>query len=633
MIKKPYTMAILLIAIFFTLVGIGVSGSSMGLGLKDMDDLIESNPIKLLGKERPIRSDEWLILTPMSIAQSMHEPRYPIVNKNIGPDGQNMLIVGMTGVPISHISTIAKPATWGFFIFDLRRALAWSWWFPIFGALFALWGVMQILIPGKWGIGLSTSAIFILSGYVTAWSYWPAYTVLFPAATFFLFFQIFNEKSWKLQIAMGLALGISFAGFVFILYPPWQVSLGYLFLLMTFVIFYRDKLWEKFTTTRTISILTGIITTLFILLTWFNDAQHAIHAIQSTVYPGQRSTILGGNIAIWELFKGFINHHTMYYETLAGSNQSEAASFLYLYPIAIFLMISNLIKRITPSLLEVVLVLFCFWILFFQLIGVNLFISEISQWGRVSENRADLALGLASTILCAIILNSKRTSSILSEKKVIILSLSWTFLLFLITLKIPNAVTGNLNFSTWLWMLSFAFLTSYYFLKKMEKAFIITSLLAGVLITLKFNPLIITPSRINLSAEVLPKIKNMRILVLNSQIEAMELLSAGLPIANGVFYYPQKTIWKNLDPEDKFKNITNRYQHLLYIPDNNLINDSYIIESPQPDVINIRINIKTFNFKLTGADIVIAPTKVDLSINSQLSLIKIGKKLNIYQIL
>lgn len=43
-----------------------------------------------------------------------------------------MLVVGMTGVPVAHISAVAKPATWGFFLFDLRQALAWYWWFPFF---------------------------------------------------------------------------------------------------------------------------------------------------------------------------------------------------------------------------------------------------------------------------------------------------------------------------------------------------------------------------------------------------------------------------------------------------------------------------------------------------------------------
>ena len=33
----------------------------------------------------------------------------------------------LTGVPVAHASALAKPATWGFFAFDLRRALAWAW--------------------------------------------------------------------------------------------------------------------------------------------------------------------------------------------------------------------------------------------------------------------------------------------------------------------------------------------------------------------------------------------------------------------------------------------------------------------------------------------------------------------------
>src|SRR5215831_21306058 len=40
---------------------------------------------------RAVRSDEWLVTTPMALAQLSHRPRFPVVNTNIG-EGQNMLI-------------------------------------------------------------------------------------------------------------------------------------------------------------------------------------------------------------------------------------------------------------------------------------------------------------------------------------------------------------------------------------------------------------------------------------------------------------------------------------------------------------------------------------------------------------
>ena len=39
----------------------------------------------------------------MAISQVYHYPKSPIVNNNWGSDGHNMLVVGMTGVPVAHI--------------------------------------------------------------------------------------------------------------------------------------------------------------------------------------------------------------------------------------------------------------------------------------------------------------------------------------------------------------------------------------------------------------------------------------------------------------------------------------------------------------------------------------------------
>jgi hypothetical protein len=127
-----------IVTVFVSFVAAGTTGSSIGLGLTS-SPFTNNEVVPLIGKDRQIRSDEWVVITPFAIGQVNHEPPFPVLNENIGPEGQNMLVVGMTGVPILHWSAIAKPATWGFFALDLPRALAWYWWFPLFSCLLALW--------------------------------------------------------------------------------------------------------------------------------------------------------------------------------------------------------------------------------------------------------------------------------------------------------------------------------------------------------------------------------------------------------------------------------------------------------------------------------------------------------------
>ncbi len=133
----------------------GFSGSSMRLAMKDSPLLVhDAKPWQ--GDARFIRSDEWNILIQMAIGQVNAPKKFSVINSNVGIDGNNMLIIGMTGVPVSHVSSLAKPATWGFWILDMRSALAWHWWLPFFGCFLALWALMIRFFRLNWRIASAT---------------------------------------------------------------------------------------------------------------------------------------------------------------------------------------------------------------------------------------------------------------------------------------------------------------------------------------------------------------------------------------------------------------------------------------------------------------------------------------------
>ncbi|HEY4299159.1 MAG TPA: hypothetical protein VGM85_22015, partial [Paraburkholderia sp.] len=160
---------------FAICVGLGVSGSSIheaeggGLPIRGIESTVFANA------SQAIRSDEWLVLSPMAIGQTRHVPAFPVVNTNLGPDGQNMLVVGMTSVPVLGVAALGRPATWGYFFLPLPQAMAWHWWFPVFACILGLWACFTVLFPGQWRTGFVLSLCFVMSPYVVAWSYWPAY--------------------------------------------------------------------------------------------------------------------------------------------------------------------------------------------------------------------------------------------------------------------------------------------------------------------------------------------------------------------------------------------------------------------------------------------------------------------------
>jgi hypothetical protein len=627
-------IAAVLCMLFLTLVALGLSGSSFNLELQQSSGLIHAQQQTFAGTSRSIRSDEWLVFTPLAIAQFNHAPRFPIVNRNLGPDGQNMLVVGMPGVPVAHISALAKPAIWGFFVFNLRHALAWYWWLPVFGSLFAVWSVMGVLAPGRWGLNLATAGIFVSSAYVVAWSNWPAYTVLFPATAFWAFVGVLKSRSWIAALALGVVLGLSLAGFVFVLYPPWQVSVGYLFLFITAGVIARDRLWRDLDVSHAAALGVAVLIFGLLVAAWWSDAKEAIHVLQSTVYPGQRTTITGGDMTWWGLLRGYVNNFTLYYQGSTGSNQSELSSFVYLFPLAVFAVLVGSVRKIRPGWPEVALIVFCLLLLWFQFIGIPPRLAEWTLWGRVQPKRTDLALGLGSIMLCSLSMVSTSKPPSMKRIEAVIAAVAWTSLVLVILKRTPGNMLEQLPFSVWLLTLFPLFLLSYWLLSKDVRSFLLGSLFVTCSMALPFNPLIRAPKSVQPAEGVLTQAKmdGQRILVVGSQVEAMGLLSAGLAVANGVFYYPQPSLWKQLDPDSKSSLLTNRYQHLSYVA-GKMDGEAYRIESPRPDIVHVLFDSAIFDFRLTTAQLVLAPVHVDLSENPTVRLVESGPRYNFYRVL
>jgi len=611
------------ISAFFFLVATGITGSSFELGLKQSP--VISDGYELWGNPNPIRSDEWLILTPLAISQLNHEPKFPIINKNMGEDGQNMLVTGMTGVPINHISTLAKPATWGFYFFDLKRALAWHWWFPVFGCLLALWGVFGLIAPNYWRVGFLVSLIFCSSSYVVAWSYWPAYAAFFPSLMLCTFVALMREKENKYLMFWAVLLGFSLVGFVLVLYPPWQVSLGYLFLLLGFGITLRDKLYNYITFQKFLAILFAMGISSAVLYLWWLDAAPAIASMMNTVYPGKRYDIAGGALSMPEFLRGFTNLVTLYSVSHQYSNESEIASFYYFFP-ALLILFGVSIRKKRIGAVEIGLLIFIVFTLVFILVGINRQFSILTLWGRVPESRADLAMGLAYILLIGVLLTQNKslshTCGIFFKSFVAVASIAWALVVVYAITSMPPSIVSLFSPGISAIIVIFIIISSWWLATGDYKKFLVLHLTFLFATVASFNPLYVAPNSV--LADIEPIKIDSRVLVANSQIPAMLLLASGQPVTNGIFYYPQSQIWQRLDSNASQVGLYNRYQHLIFSLDtSDLVSPYYRIENPSTDVVRVTISANRFDFSETGADALLtqAHNADFLKANSSLSFI------------
>lgn len=623
---------------FLVLVTIGVTGSSIGVFLSGNKNF-PNDFQHISGGMRGIRSDEWLCWTPEAIGQVNHTPQFPIINKNLGPDGQNMLVIGMTSVPVKHVTALARPATWGYFFLPLRQALAWHWWFPLFACLISLTWMMLILIPSRLWLALCTSAFFCSSAYVAAWSFWPAYCVFFCALAFCLFIKLLEQGSFLKIIPISIALGITASGFALFLYPPWQIPLAYLFVGITVAHLYSEKLYKSVRVIHLIGLAVSALVCAIILFSFWMDAKEAIHAMMSTVYPGQRAAEHGGGLPLWRIFCGFLNLGTLYVDGAGVTNQSEISSFLLLYPVLIIHGIIMFFKR-RIAVLDVVLILFLVFGFTYQFVGIPMWLANISQFSRVPSARLDLAMGLATMVLIAASFSYKiearrifKLNGWLSCAITLLISIALAGCLFWEPKPLLAQIPVSLTYLAFFGIFSI----TYAFFARKWVHFYAMVLVWNFATSLPFNPLSIAPSKVDISKGISESIKGggARILVIGTQIEPMFFMASGHSVTNGVFYYPQSSIWASLDPKGEFKNITNRYQHLFFFLEPAAIKEGYRLKTPQPDVVQVYLSPASFDFTKVPADYILCPIEKHslLSFSSYLRFIAADANWAIYQVI
>ncbi|MDD2759410.1 MAG: hypothetical protein PHH11_03835 [Methylomonas sp.] len=610
---------------FCILIGLGITGSSFGIGV-EQTPFVRTDASKIWLKDQPIRSDEWLVFTPLAVAQYNHQPKFPIINENLGEDGQNMLSIGMSGVPVAHLSAIAKPATWGFFLFDLKRALSWYWLFPIFACLFAVWGVVNVLLQGQWRASFLIALCFSLSPYVAAWSNWPAYTVFFPSLALLSALAILRaDGKYALLFSSGI-LGLSLAGFVLVLYPPWQVSVGYVFLALFGAVVVRDKLHRNINSVRLVSYGFSIILACLILWKWWTDAHPAIQAMLDTVYPGQRTSVTGGNVSMPELLRGFTNLVTLYKLDSVYANPSEISSFCYMFLPLAFLFLFRWHQRAIGAV-DIALAASIGVILYFMLVGIPVELARLSLWGRVPPHRADLALGLSSILLSGSLLSADiKTGGYEMPRRswALAIALVWAAIAFNSISDLQEGILSGFTPSILIGLFFVTFAMGYWLALGKFKNFIYSTLALYSATILPFNPVNIAPHHFTASSFInefhnkqSDAAISQRILVLDTHVPAMYLLASGFPVANGIFYYPQKSLWERLDKDHTGTNIYNRYQHLLF---SGGVVDNYRIESPQDDIVRVVIDPENFDFRKTGAGFITAPQHEEILLKKNATL-------------
>lgn len=552
----------------------------------------------LMAQARWIRWDELMISTPMALSQLSHKPKFPVINTNVGT-GQNMLLSSQA--PVWHIATLARPVTWGYFLFGAQRGLAWYWWFQVFSCFTVLYLLFEILLSGNKRLAAFGAFWYCSSAYIVCWSLWPAYLTFFIALSCLTAYHLFTSEKISTLIVCAILLGLGLSGFVMTLYPPWQVPLGHLFLFIFAGLFIRHKLYISFRSLykyRLLSLLGAAALAGLLIGAYLFTCLPDLKIMAATVYPGQRVS-LGGDYSLALLFKGMYNLITIYRTPQALGNQSEAASFYYLFPVVILAMCLSKRFLLGLGILGWLLAFYLLTMLFFFFVGLPQAIAKLTLLSYLPPYRADVGIGLASIVFCmlALTFTGKQVRKDLStwEKVMPWIASGCMVLLFVCHgLSLRKLTAEFLPFIAVVVVSLLAGGLSYCLLSGRSVAFFGMLSVVIVATTAQFNPL-----STNLNHIYDSELAN-QILTYNTRSDDRPLwicyggVHPGILVTtlggrslSGMHWPPQLSLWRKFDATGRYEHAYNRYS--LVQLDYDERNQGIKISNPQEDAVVVTI--------------------------------------------
>lgn len=592
--KKRYIIALV---IFVYIVFMGYSGSSIGCydySIQPESTQISYRPI--LGTARAIRSDEWNVNTPIAVSQVVDEDdAFGYFNDNLRGTITEMFSVASS--PVSDIMIIAKPFFIGYILFGAARGLSFFWYGKVIAMMLVSFELCMILSNKKKLVSLLGMILITFSAATQWWNI--TEFIIWGGLALILLDKFMTKKSYKAKILCAIGIFISAIAYVFILYPAWQLTYGYVFVPVFIWIIWKNRKEYTFNWKDALIILTVIIAIAGIGIRYYILSKDVLSAVSSTDYPGERFETGGGGITA--LFSYVYSFFFPYEENI--SNPCEISGMLSIFPIPMIVAFIYLIKNknrtkhfsfLIPALvIGLFLSIWC-------LMPTNTFIAKFTFMYMVPGARAVVPLGLLQILVMIYIMGNIQEEEKVcktSIAKVLAVILSIVILSIAINTDVEN-VLGNLKS----YICGLILCVEIYLLLTINKQSSKNGLIALLIPIAILTGATVNPIQKGISVLTdKPIAKKVQEIVKedaeNNMWLAIDLpnyyLASGAKVINSVNTYPNfdlyKTILGDKADNEEYRKIYNRYAH-IYVQ---IIDGESTIELIQADALIIKINPNT----------------------------------------
>lgn len=513
-----------------------------------------ANPALQFGTERIVRGDEWVVNTPWQLSQSYNH--YKTKNELIRHDGFNTILAQF--LPAYNWENLGKPANWGFLILDQSHGLSWYWITKLLLLFLSSCEIIYLFTTNK--------TIALLGGFIISYSpgiqWWFSNYIpeLVTAAQYIIvcYYYLLSSKRNITKLLLSIPLLIFTIGFIFTIYPAWQIPL--LYLIIPIIIYYAVIIHVKKVDLCLIGAILAISGTLILHFLYLSYIDISI--MKNTVYPGNRMSI-SGEVNYQTLLNYFFNMTTPFVQP-KFSNESELSSFWSLFPIfpLLCLIIPNKQRSGIFNILLIINIIFLIWIL---IPGISSpYITKYSLFSYVPGSRMTIIWGLITTYLIMLFVDQ------LARVKISIVKYQIFFFIFWLLTAITVIFTASFYSTITIIVLLLLLIAGIFTIYKPYILLITLAVLTFISGT-TINPLVIGTNDIygsNLS-KLVRQVEQMdpkqTWLATNNWKTPQFLVANGIKTFDGVQIYPDLDSFYKLDPQHKYQSIYNRYANVATV--------------------------------------------------------------------
>jgi hypothetical protein len=561
--------AVAVFALFALLVGLRLHGFSLPAWHRVIDGSAP-NEI-LLGKSRLVRSDDYRVQIPFALSQAAHDPPFPAENRLIGL-GQSAFVP--IEAPVAHPLILFRPTVWGFFI-GKDIGIAWLWWSRIFGLGVVWYFVFRVLTEGRRGLSLAGATSLVAAPFFAFWSYNGAPHAAAMGAAFLATVSLLRAEGRRAIWASGAALALAGGWFALAFYPPYQVTLAWLYLALVtgFLLRERERLpLHRDVSTRTLALAAATLFVAAVACAFVWEAGDALTALQRTVYPGERQNA-SGDRPLWQIVNANFAS-TLWAESWGPFyNICEAASFWLVAPPLVVFAGWRAVRRKAPiDTLSVVVLVYAVTFALYAAGPFPGWLLKATGLGLVPAKRVVIGLGLADAVLVLRFLAISTPALGRERIHAAVIAAGWALALGLASVPLAGALRGA---RPWLLvalaiangLLAWVAMVSR---RRTIAAWVVAGASFGS--SIWFNPLVVGGTEFLTQNEL-----SRRIVEIDRSEGGKTTWAAfggeevadlfrilGVRSVNGLHALPQRALWRRIDPMERRARIYGRYAHIVF---------------------------------------------------------------------